>query len=199
MVYTEQAFLAAGFGLRFAFLDLVNSEQWDGFGHLADHLDDPDWVAAFLTRWGWRGDATTALPRSEFVYLRAVLRRVVEAIAGGREPAAADLAALNAGLAVPQRLRLRVEGGTYQLVCEPLEPGWTWIGAQIALSAASFLAHDQWRRLKVCPNAGCRWAFYDETNGNRRRWCNDRTCGNREKVRRYRRRKAGTISPARNP
>jgi predicted RNA-binding Zn ribbon-like protein len=42
------------------------------------------------------------------------------------------------------------------------------------------------RRLKICPNRGCRWVFYDRTKGKTRVWCNDRTCGNRERVRRAR-------------
>ena len=44
-------------------------------------------------------------------------------------------------------------------------------------------------RLKICPNHGCRWVFYDETRGNTRRWCDDRSCGNRDKVRRLRERR----------
>jgi predicted RNA-binding Zn ribbon-like protein len=70
-------------------------------------------------------------------------------------------------------------------VLEPLRPGWRWALAEVAASAGAMLAAAP-GRIKVCANPGCRWAFHDRTRGNRRRWCNDLTCGNRDKVRRFR-------------
>lgn len=194
MPYTEHDFLAGGFGLRFAFLDLVNSQQWDGFGHPTDHLSNPDWVVAFLTWWGWDGVVTW--PEPELADLRMLLRRRVETIAAGQHLVAADLAALNAVLEVPLRRTLCEQNDAYQLVLEPLTPGWTWVKAQIVASFVDFLLHYQHQRLKLCANPSCRWAFYDETHGSVRRWCHDRTCGNREKVRRYRRRRLESSNTA---
>ncbi|ESX65247.1 MULTISPECIES: CGNR zinc finger domain-containing protein [unclassified Mesorhizobium] len=39
-------------------------------------------------------------------------------------------------------------------------------------------------RLRVCPRCG--WLFVDISRGGKRRWCNMRVCGNREKVARHR-------------
>lgn len=39
-------------------------------------------------------------------------------------------------------------------------------------------------RLRVCPRCG--WLFFDSTRGGKRRWCQMRTCGNREKAQRHR-------------
>jgi hypothetical protein len=47
-----------------------------------------------------------------------------------------------------------------------------------------------WPRLKACTDDGCQWAFYDTTRNRSRTWCSMDVCGNREKTRRYRRRKA---------
>ena len=39
-------------------------------------------------------------------------------------------------------------------------------------------------RLRICPRCG--WLFFDSTRGGKRRWCQMRTCGNREKAQRHR-------------
>jgi predicted RNA-binding Zn ribbon-like protein len=39
-------------------------------------------------------------------------------------------------------------------------------------------------RLRSCPR--CAWVFLDTSRGGKRRWCNMRICGNREKVSRHR-------------
>jgi predicted RNA-binding Zn ribbon-like protein len=41
-------------------------------------------------------------------------------------------------------------------------------------------------RFRICANDGCRWVFEDASRAGRRRWCDMTTCGNRDKVRRYR-------------
>jgi len=45
-------------------------------------------------------------------------------------------------------------------------------------------------RVKICRNADCRWVFYDTTKARSRRWCSDKVCGNRDRVRRARARAA---------
>ena len=131
-----------------------------------------------------------APPGDDLVALRALLRRLVDDLAAGLPPTSADLAALDALLARPARRGIVPDGDGLRLALLPLDPGWPWLLAEIAASAADLLAAAPRRRLKVCPNPGCRWDFWDETNGNTRRWCNDRTCGNRDKVRRFRHRRA---------
>ena len=51
-----------------------------------------------------------------------------------------------------------------------------------------------WRRLKVCARDTCRWAFYDASRNQVRRWCSMAGCGNHIKMRRaYRVRKARSV------
>jgi predicted RNA-binding Zn ribbon-like protein len=179
--FTPQRYRGEGFG-EYSCIDVVNSEQWDGFGRRTDHLEDPTWVAAFLGYWG-----ITATPGvlDELRAGRAILRPVFERVASGERLGDEDLDAINAALAVPVRRALvRAEDGV-RLDLVPYGPAAAWPLAQVAASAAELLVHGM-RRLKVCPNPGCRWVFFDRTNGNSRRWCNDRTCGNRDKVRRFR-------------
>lgn len=49
---------------------------------------------------------------------------------------------------------------------------------------------DTWRRLKVCAADDCRWAFYDSSRNRGGTWCQMEVCGNREKNRSYRARRA---------
>lgn len=41
-----------------------------------------------------------------------------------------------------------------------------------------------WPRLKVCARDTCRWAFYDSSRNQARRWCSMAGCGNYVKMRR---------------
>jgi predicted RNA-binding Zn ribbon-like protein len=43
-----------------------------------------------------------------------------------------------------------------------------------------------WRRLKVCRNDTCRWAFFDTSRSGAGKWCSMAVCGNREKARAWR-------------
>ncbi len=56
--------------------------------------------------------------------------------------------------------------------------------ADLATAAAT----GTWSRLKICGAPDCRWAYYDHSKSRTGRWCSMRTCGNRHKTGRYRRR-----------
>jgi predicted RNA-binding Zn ribbon-like protein len=55
----------------------------------------------------------------------------------------------------------------------------------VARSAAELLTSDDLGRVRVCASETCAWLFLDKTKNHRRRWCDMRTCGNRDKARRY--------------
>ncbi len=62
-------------------------------------------------------------------------------------------------------------------------------GAMGDLLAIAFRAmlDGSWRRLKVCRDDTCRWAFYDRSKNRSGSWCLMSVCGNRNKARTYRR------------
>lgn len=181
-----QEFLAEGFGQQYPWLDLVNSQQWDGFGRLTDHLLNAAWIALFLRRWEMGPKRADGLPRADLIRLRALLRGIAEKLATGGLLDTPDIAAINTALEVPVQQRVERRGLEFRRKLVPLRGGWPWIRAQIVSSLAEMLTQRQVYRLKICPNAGCRWVFYDLTKGNVRRWCNDKRCGNRDRVRRAR-------------
>ena len=77
-------FQAKGFGNAAPWIDLANSEEWDGFGKRTEHLANPQWLTAFLKHWKLHPAPSSAVPRRELAELRNLLRRVAEKMAAGR-------------------------------------------------------------------------------------------------------------------
>jgi predicted RNA-binding Zn ribbon-like protein len=179
-------FVAAGFGKEFAWLDLANSLEWNGYGEVTDHLRDSMWAAHIVKHWNLASTLPRPIPLAQLIALRVLLRRMAEKLFAGEGIDERDLSALNSYLNVPLRVKLFQHQNGVQSELVPLRPGWPWILSRIAASFAEMLAINRPDRLKYCPNEGCRWMFYDRTKANTRRWCNDRTCGNRDRVQRSR-------------
>lgn len=66
--------------------------------------------------------------------------------------------------------------------------GRSWLDVIVETVARS-AARDDWKRIKLCAAADCRWAFYDTSRSGRGRWCDMEVCGNRHKTRTYRERR----------
>jgi predicted RNA-binding Zn ribbon-like protein len=64
----------------------------------------------------------------------------------------------------------------------------------VVRSAAELLTSPKLDRVKVCAGEGCGWMFLDESRNASRRWCDSRSCGNRERVREYLARKRASGS-----
>jgi predicted RNA-binding Zn ribbon-like protein len=171
-------------------LDLINSQHWDGFGQLTDHLLDAGWVAEFLGYWKVSPkELGRANPIAQMAELRELLRHSTEKVVAGKPPGRGDLRALNAFLKAPAYRQLVTKKGRLQSELRPVTRGWAWIRSQIASSFVDSML-EQPARLKICENPLCQWAFQDRTKSNNRRWCKDRRCGNRDRVRRARARAA---------
>jgi predicted RNA-binding Zn ribbon-like protein len=175
-----------------AALDFVNSEEWYGRTpeHRVDHLWSPGWIEAFLAKWSL-GDPGPPMPRdrAELTDLRALLRRLVTAVAANTPLSRRDLQELDRALSaatVRRRVGSTADGVAVDLV--PERTDWRWVRSEIAASFAHLLEHGEWERIKVCSNEECAWAFYDESKNRRRRWCGASCCGDLDKVRRFRER-----------
>src|SRR5262249_52405549 len=154
--------------------------------------NEPGWLNDFLARWGFEpASAISAHERREALRLRAVLRRVTDAVANETPVAAADLVELNTFLAAPVRRQLAHTGAAFPPALEPVRTTWASSFAEIAASVAELLAHGEGARIKVCETPECGWVFYDRGTTRRRRWCEPAICANRDKVRRFRARQRG--------
>jgi predicted RNA-binding Zn ribbon-like protein len=185
-------------------LDLVNTvDARPAWSH--DHLASYDDVVAWAVRAGVvdAGEARALRAAAErapdaagaafgrALALRELAHRVLSAAAAGDEPTAADLGALAAADAealAHARLERRPDG-TY---AEAWAPGDDLDGPRwpLAHGAVRLLVDGPLDRLEACP--GCGWLFLDTSRNRSRRWCSMDTCGARDKMQRYyRRRRAG--------
>ena len=186
MSQVANVFYKNGFGKVAPWVDLANSEEWDGFGKFTDHLANPQWLHSFLKYWKLRLVSAKHIPRRDLLELRSVLRRSAEELAAGRAPSPDYLSKLNQALNVPVRQRLVQNQNGLRTELLPVMKDWRWAIARIAASLGEMLASRQAERIGICANKDCRWIFYDPTKAHIKRWCNARTCGNRARVRRAR-------------
>ena len=90
---------------------------------------------------------------------------------------------------LPVRARLEVAPGGYLVDFTPVGGGWIdQTERELSGIFSSLLRRSNPPRIKVCAGEGCGRVFYDETRSRTRRWCDSGGCGNRARVRRYRRR-----------
>ncbi len=130
------------------------------------------------------GTKLTEADRREAIAFRETVREVLEANAGHVTDGDA-VTRLNA-LAERVPLTLRI-GATTSLEPEGATGMDAAIGRLLAIIHES-ITLGSWRRLKVCRNDTCRWAFYDSSRNRSGAWCTMAICGNRMKGRAFRRR-----------
>jgi len=138
---------------------------------------------------------------SRAVALREAIHRVFSATIAGEPQDEGALSALNHELSgALSRLRVAPAAGEAYV--------WAWDRGEddgggpaldrplwpVARSAAELLTSPKLGRVKVCAGEGCGWMFLDESRNASRRWCDSRSCGNRERVREYLARKRASDS-----
>lgn len=132
--------------------------------------------------------ARAALRRAKI--LRETLYRIFSAIAAERQPSPADVALLDTfdKQAMAHRRIGREEQGGY---------GWHWrtdgddldlVLWQVAKAGAELLTSELVYNVRACAAERCRWLFVDTSRNHKRRWCDMRICGNREKARKFQQR-----------
>jgi predicted RNA-binding Zn ribbon-like protein len=185
-INTSDPFSDRGFGASTPWLDLVNSELYDGFGNFTECLEDSRWVRSFLRYWKLQIPVESPAALKALRELRTLLRSLVETDSRKGSLSSGDIARLNSWLKIPVFPELVESQSGFKMELQSAQVGWRSEVAAIARSFADSLIHERKRHLKICANNDCRWIFIDGTKGNVRRWCNDATCGNRDRVRRSR-------------
>ncbi len=186
---TASQFAKLGFGKHAPWIDVVNSLEHDGLGRTTDHLGNSRWLDGLLQRWQFPAPSEPA-PLASLRQLRETLHRSAEDLAARGTLDQETLREINAAVSVPIRRVLRQHQNGFAVQEIPERADWGWIQAQIAASFVHMLVDGAMSRMKFCADERCRWIFVDETKGRTRRWCNERTCGNRNRVRRARARAA---------
>lgn len=153
-----------------------------------EQLEDPNTLQAWLVA-NRLLEPTETVSDQDWRHALAVREAIRNVIGGntGLPVYPVDVATLNQA-ASQSRLRMRF-GRTGKPRVEPETPG--AVGAIGRLVAALYAAmqDDEWARLKLCGSDECRWVFYDRSKNHSSRWCKMESCGNREKARRFRRKR----------
>jgi predicted RNA-binding Zn ribbon-like protein len=167
------------------------AEHLDSYADLVAFADQskllPPKLAANLRA---RASRDAAGARSAFrksIVLRESLYRAFSAIAAGKRAPPADVQRINDfALAALQHRKLARTNGDYR---------WEWqsdgrdspdrILWPIAESAAELLTSDARAAIRECRAPDCEWLFLDHSRNRSRRWCDMKSCGNRQKARRH--------------
>ena len=137
-----------------------------------DHLDSSETAVEFLSRMGIRlKSAPTPAHLERLRQVRATAR-----------------ALLTSPSSHQRQLGHLLDGVAYRLDSHGrLKPaGDQWDGLIADLLVSLIELGDRSNRLKMCANDQCHWLFLDESKNRSRQWCGSATCGNRERVRRFR-------------
>jgi predicted RNA-binding Zn ribbon-like protein len=121
--------------------------------------------------------------------LRKALYRIFKAILQHWKPDDAGVELLRKELSIAKaHERLLRTGDGFVWTWEQSEDALDGAIWRVALSAADLLTSTDLALLRQCNGDECGWMFLDTSRNRGRRWCDMKDCGNRAKVRRFRRR-----------
>ena len=158
-----------------------------------DTIATPEELHAWLVRKGLLTDGASVsdADHTRAVVLRDSIRALLAAHGGVALDPSTITALNNLSGQLPLHARFTSEGnGTL----EPAGPGVSAALTRLLAAVVFAMADGTWARLKACHAETCQWVFYDESRNRSRVWCAMQACGNRSKVRAYKRRQrtAGT-------
>jgi predicted RNA-binding Zn ribbon-like protein len=178
----EKNFVEPEVDLLVAFVNTKDVEA--GSDAIADAQSLRTWVEEQT------GEHLPELDDDDAVRLRALresLRALLRTNNNGDPAADSELLPLREA-ADRSRYRAAISGDG-SLSLDPARSDLSGFEARLLLAVERLQSHGAWRRLKVCTEDVCQWAFYDTTRNRSRTWCSMDVCGNREKTRRYRQRR----------
>jgi len=127
--------------------------------------------------------------RERAVLLREALFRIFNSAVEGRRPREGDLDMLSREVqSAWAHERLTHTGGAFGWIWEHSDAALDRILWPVSLSAGELLTSGDLSRLRQCGGNECGWMFLDTSRNRSRLWCDMKDCGNRAKVRRFRKR-----------
>jgi predicted RNA-binding Zn ribbon-like protein len=167
------------------------AEHLGSYADLVEFADQskllPPALAASLRARARRDDAGARSAFRKSIVLRESLYCAFSAIAAGKHVPPADVQRINnyARVALQHR-KLARRNGDYR---------WEWqsngsdlldrILWPVAESAAELLTSEARVAIRECGAPDCEWLFLDQSRNRSRRWCDMKSCGNRQKARRH--------------
>jgi predicted RNA-binding Zn ribbon-like protein len=117
---------------------------------------------------------------------RDALYNVIAAASSGRRARPADLAIVNEQVAETFSGAALAHAGERFSLLTPAEQWLDPVLRPVTRAAVDLLTSDELKKVGRCADDSCAWLFLDTTRSRTRRWCDMRSCGNRNKVRRFR-------------
>jgi predicted RNA-binding Zn ribbon-like protein len=148
-----------------------------------DELATANGLGVWLRARGLWSERPTGEEAARARSLREALRDLLYAHNGGEADTDAAAVALDEA-SHRTGVEVRFDAGSVRL-SSPVGG----VGAVVA-AAGQAMVDGSWQSLKACRCDSCRWAFVDGARNHSRRWCSMSVCGNREKARRFRSRRA---------
>ena len=155
--------------------------------HSHEHLVDPAGLRDWLLEHNLIGsrDRVTPADHRDALQLRDALRALAHANHGERIPA--DALRVLERAAAAAELQPRFRAGERPTL-EPQAKGPAGAFGRLVAIAFASMSEGSWPRLKICRDDTCAVVFYDYSKNQSRSWCSMQLCGNRAKVRNFRRR-----------
>lgn len=190
------AFDLTGGELCLDFANTVEDRPRRSMEYLQGWADLVDWglqagalsrpQASALRRSGERDPGGADRVFQDALALRETIFRLFAALASGRAPGGADLAALNEALAETMgHARVERKNGGFVWAWADGTPTLGRVLWPVVRSAADLLVAPACGDIRQCASETCSWLFLDCSPRKIRRWCSMKTCGNRDKVRRF--------------
>jgi predicted RNA-binding Zn ribbon-like protein len=187
----------------FDFLNTLELED----GALVERLTSLDTAARWLVDAAVAPDATTVTGLAQtaadreallrrLITARTALRDVAHAVAHEEAPPRPAIAEVNRTLAGRERIELVAADDGVRLGHSHVGDAVDDLLARIAEPIVREIGSGHEDRIRICDNETCRWIFFDESRGGRRRWCDMASCGNRAKARRHRARQKESTEAA---
>jgi predicted RNA-binding Zn ribbon-like protein len=154
-----------------------------------DELATPDGLTRWLAQRGVLEPSGPGAPSDadpqQAIDLREALRDLMLANNGG--PRQDDAGRELERVARLGDLRVHFDTGG-SIIIAPGAEGLAAALARLLVPVARAAGDGSWQRVKACRADDCHWAFYDRSRNRSGVWCEMAVCGNRTKVRAYRRR-----------
>jgi predicted RNA-binding Zn ribbon-like protein len=164
--------------------DFVNTNDIEG---RRDQFATPELMRAWLLERGLLGKRDR-VSTEDFIAATSV-RESLRSLAGANNELPVEPAALQILDQTAQRtLAVGFTPEGERLV--PVGKGVDRTLGRLLAAVLTAMHDDTWSRMKPCRRDLCRWLFYDHSRNRSSSWCSMSVCGNKEKTRAYRRRRA---------
>lgn len=175
-------------GLLVAFANSVDTDEG------TDDLTTPSELASWLREHDLIPTPSPAATHADLDLALTLRAGLKQAFADNHERAAAERGPHGALQVAAAELPLTLGGTTTRPRLCPVQPGVRGGLTLVLIAVQAAVADDTWKRLKICADDTCGWAFFDASKNQSRAWC-EWGCGNRAKTRSYRARNRDRTSP----